>query len=358
MIPNQKTVEWLLQYAGSVIRYRTAREILNEKGENLEKLRIDLMSNLEVQIWLNNLKIEKPLKRNAIHGSLDNQFENAMLKVIQLGLHAGIPELDEIVEPFIEYLENESNKGDGKRKLFNSIIIASILLKAGYRTTPIIEFMKGSLHVMSSFAIQKSYDIYVANRNEYKGIPKNWSNTPIIKPEIIEKNGFCYPMIYDLVGLSKMCLLEDNEVNKQVHSVIQYILTDDFHENIIDGYGILFSGPGKYYSMGWDPKLPGYYDVSDSAKENPHKLLFVADIMSDYPVVVKSSWYIKVIHYLEQFKTNSDDCTYCFPKEYLREKSGYGVQGFHLGLGENRRNKKWAEIESTFVMMRLKREMQ
>lgn len=109
--------------------------------------------------------------------------------------------------------------------------------------------------------------------------------------------------------------------------------------------------------MGWDPKLPGYYDVNDSAKENPHKLLFVADIMSDYPVVVKSSWYKKVINYLEQFKTNSDYCTYCFPKGYLREKSGYGVQGFHLGLGENRRNKKWSEIESTFMMMRLKREL-
>jgi hypothetical protein len=214
MIPNPKTVEWLLQNAGSVIRCRTTREILNAKDENLEEIRIDLMSNLDVQIWLNNLKLEKPLKRSAIHGSLDNQFENAMLKVIQLGLHAGIPELDEIVDPFIEYLENESNKGDGKRKLFNSIIIASILLKAGYRTTPIIEFMKGSLNVLSNFAIKKSYDIYVMNRNEYKGIPKNWSNTPIIKPEIIEKNGFCYPTIYDLVGLSKMCLPEDNEVNK------------------------------------------------------------------------------------------------------------------------------------------------
>ncbi len=45
-------------------------------------------------------------------------------------------------------------------------------------------------------------------------------------------------------------------------------------------------------------------------------------------------------------------------KGYLIERpSGYWVLGAYMGLGENRRVKKWAEIESTFWMMKIRKEI-
>ena len=347
-------VDWLLENAGEVIKYRVAKEFLSGKENfNIEKMQEELLENPDIQLWLKNLKPELPFKWNLIHGSFDWQFENAMMKTIQLGLHAGITQVDEIAKYYLKYLEIESSKTENKRELFDSIIVASMLLTAGYTDDIVIDFMKNSLDVLSKFTDSGNYDIYVENREDYKGLPKNWKDSSIIKPQLLKEYGFCYPMVYDLIGLSSMYSLGDCKINEKVDSVIKYIVSDDFHNKIRDGYGILVAGQGRYHSMGWDPKLPGYFDVSDYAKTSPHKLLYFADILSRYPIAVKSRWYRDVISHLEQFKTEIG--TYCFPKEYLREKSGYAVQGFHLGLGENKRRKTWCEVESTFIMFKLKK---
>lgn len=354
MLTEKQLIDWLLENAGEIIKYRVAREFLDgEANFDQERMQAELLENLDVQLWLKNLKPEIPFKWNLIHGSFDWQFENAMLKVIRLGLHAGIPQVDDIVKYYIKYIKMESTKVKNKRELFNSIIVAGMLLSAGYRDDIVIDFMGNSLNVLSRFTESKNYDIYVESREDYKGIPKNWKESPIIKPQLLKEYGFCYPMVYDLIGLSGMYGLVGSETNGKVDSVIKYIICDDFHNKIMDGYGILVAGEGRYHSMGWDPKLPGYFNVSNYSRTSPHKLLFFADILSKYPIAVKSRWYIDVITHLEQFKT--DIGTYCFPKEYLREKSGYAVQGFHLGLGENRRKKTWCEVESTFIMLKLKK---
>ncbi len=354
---ERQLIDWLLENASEVIKYRVAREFLDENVYfDFERMQIELLKNPDVQVWLKNLKPEIPFKWNLIHGSFDWQFENSMLKVIRLGLHAGIPEVDEIAKYYINYLETESVKTENKRELFNSIIVATMLLAVGYTDDIVRDFMKNSLDSLSKFTDNKNYHIYVENRDDYKGIPKNWKHSPIIKPQLLKEHGFCYPMVYDLIGLSSMYSLADGSTNEKVNSVIKYILCDDFHNKIKDGYGILAVGEGRYHSMGWDPKLPGYFDVSDYAKTSPHQLLFYADILSKYPIAVKSRWYSNVITHLEQFKTEIG--TYCFPKEYLREKTGYAVQGFHLGLGENKRKKTWCEVESTFIMLKLKKSLQ
>ena len=354
MLTEIQLLDWLLDNAGEVIKYRVATEFLVKKTSlDNERIQAELLKNHDVQLWLKNLKPELPFKRNLIHGSFDWQFENAMLKILQLGLHAGIPQVDEITKYYIKYLEMESPKAKNKRELFDSIIVASMLLTAGYTDNIVLDFMKNSLDVLSKFTDSSNYDIYVENKEDYKGLPKNWKDSPIIKPQLLQEYGFCYPMVYDLIGLSSMYSLSDCDINKKVDSVIQYIVSDDFHNKIKDGYGILVAEHGRYHSMGWDPKLPGYFDVADYVKTSPYKLLFFADILSRYPIAVKSKWYNNVIAHLEQFK--NENGTYCFPKEYLREKSSYAVQGFHLGLGENKRKKIWCEVESTFIMLKLKK---
>lgn len=48
---------------------------------------------------------------------------------------------------------------------------------------------------------------------------------------------------------------------------------------------------------------------------------------------------------------------YAFPAKWFSEKQGYAVMGSHLSCGENRRKKNWTEIESTFAMLLLKRDL-
>jgi hypothetical protein len=161
--------------------------------------------------------------------------------------------------------------------------------------------------------------------------------------------------------------LNDTETNKKIDTVIQYISNDDFHSNISDGYGILTADPKKkiYHGMGWDPKYPGWFDVSNYIENNNdrtvhdtlktrdtpdyvHRLLFFAEHIVNYPVSLKTKWFTGLRCCLEKCKT--DQGTYIFPKEWLPEKTGYAVVGYHMSYGENKRKKNWLEIESTFYM--------
>ena len=114
--------------------------------------------------------------------------------------------------------------------------------------------------------------------------------------------------------------------------------------------------------MGWSPHYPGWFDVTDyiansvvsvghTGKPYVPRLLFFAEVVSHYPVAVKTKWFGKLLNHLENYKTEAR--TYIFPKEWLPEKTGYAVCGFHMSYGENRRKKNWCEIESTFYMQLL-----
>ena len=65
-------------------------------------------------------------------------------------------------------------------------------------------------------------------------------------------------------------------------------------------------------------------------------------------------WFKERMNHLEEFRTGKG--TYLFPKNYMQEKpQGYWVNGFHMGLGENRRKKPALELESTFWMVKIKK---
>jgi len=82
------------------------------------------------------------------------------------------------------------------------------------------------------------------------------------------------------------------------------------------------------------------------------KLLFFAQFISKYPTARKTKWFVDLLSYIDKFKTDED--TYIFPSGWLKETQGYAVMGSHLSFGENRRNKKWREIESTFYVQLLR----
>jgi hypothetical protein len=194
-------------------------------------------------------------------------------------------------------------------------------------------------------------------RSKLKKIPKNWkNNVHFINRELTDAYGFCYPSIYDIVSLHKLYELKDSEINKKIDAIIEYISNDDYNSKIADGYGIVIVD-GRYYGMGWDTKYPGWFDLPDYMKTgNVYKLLFFAEYISKYPIAVKTKWFASLLDYLEEYKTENG--TYIFPAEWLKESTGYAVLGHHVSFGENRRKKNWREIESTFYMLLLKQNME
>jgi len=366
-----KICEWLIDNADAPIRYRVARELLNDE-KTAKKFEAGLLENPSVDRWLKSLKSDEPLQHGAMsmeHGSIDSCLENAMYKCVRLGLHGGLPQLVDSASYYIDAVKNYRDRPfRNKYNSFTAILSASLLGMAGIEDKAVLECMLGLLDEMYAFAKQKNYDIYISEdeRAKLAGVPQNWrSRNDFIKYELIDEYGFCFPLVYDIMGMYTLYGLGDADINEKIDTVLSYISNDDFHSKIADGYGILIADPKKkiYHGMGWSPHYPGWFNLSDYFEESvigaghvgkPYipRLLFFAEIYSCYPIAVKTKWFSELIEYLEKYKTESG--TYKFPKEWLPEKTGYAVGGFHMSYGENRRKKNWCEIESTFYMQLIK----
>lgn len=108
--------------------------------------------------------------------------------------------------------------------------------------------------------------------------------------------------------------------------------------------------------MGWDPKYPGWFDLPSYMETgNVPKLLFFAQYISKYPIAKKTKWFSDLLNYIEKYRTENG--TYLFPVTWLKESTGYAVLGHHMSFGENRKKKNWREIESTFYVQLLQKDL-
>jgi len=325
-------IDWLLEKAEAPIRYRAARELL--KDERLaKKIEPELLEYPLVQKWLKNLS-----EHYNIHGSFDLCLENAIPKLVQLGLHGGLQSLTEAAEIYINRFEEKW-------------ISANIFSLAGIKNDDIMKFMLNKLDKIHRFVQMKTYDFYISDEDREKltFVPIRWRDKKFIKPEF-RNDEFNYPFIYDVLGMFRLYELNDLAVEQKINDVIDYISTDEFNANVVDGYGILIWDNKKYYGQGWDPKYPGWFDAA--GYDNMPKLLFYAQNIIKYPPARKTKWFSELLNYLEKFKTENG--TYIFPAKWIKEMSGYAVQGNHLSFGEPRTKRNWCEIESTFLMLLLK----
>ncbi|MCL2519361.1 MAG: hypothetical protein FWF15_12440 [Oscillospiraceae bacterium] len=325
-------IDWLLEKAEAPIRYRVARELL--KDERLaKKIEPELLEYPLVQKWLKNLS-----EHYNIHGSFDLCLENAIPKLVQLGLHGGLQSLTEAAEIYINRFEEKW-------------ISANIFSLAGIKNDDIMKFMLNKLDKIHRFVQMKTYDFYISDEDREKltFVPIRWRDKKFIKPEF-RNDEFNYPFIYDVLGMFRLYELNDLAVDQKINDVIDYISTDEFNANVVDGYGILIWDNKKYYGQGWDPKYPGWFDAA--GYDNMPKLLFYAQNIIKYPPARKTKWFSELLNYLEKFKTENG--TYIFPAKWIKEMSGYAVQGNHLSFGEPRTKRNWCEIESTFLMLLLK----
>jgi hypothetical protein len=298
-----------------------------------------------------------------MHGMFDTCLENAMTKCVHLGLHGGLPQLVTAADYHISAIKNYKDRPfRNKYNGFSAILSASLLSMAYIKKPFIQDCMTGLLDEMYSFTKTRNFDIYISagERAALKGVPPNWKKRgDFIQYDLVDRFGFCFPLIYDIMGLYVLYDLNDPQTDKKINEIIDFISNDDFHTKISAGYGILIADPTKriYHGMGWSPHYPGWFDVADcldKADANTGALiLFFAEYISNYPIAAKTKWFAGLTAYLEKYKTENG--TYIFPKEWLPEKTGYAVNGFHMSYGENRRKKNWCEIESTFYIQSLQK---
>lgn len=316
---DNKTCEWLMDNAGPIIRWRIVKDFGYPVSKSeASRLREAVLKTEEVKRWLGNLG-------RAIHGSKDTDAENAMSKLVEYGLHAGIPEFDEKAKP---YAEREHRQID------------CFLIAAGYNKHKGIKsrFQK-RLSGLQNTAKKRSYDFYLTPK-EAESVPKAWRDKLIYRSD----NNRPLPSCYDLYAMAHWNHGTEDERNK-ISDIIKYVSGPEFQ-----------STPGGYI---WDRKKNRCYSAGRVclACLNPERLVLFTELFARFKETHDCDWFKDALGKLESCRTERG--TYIFPTDYLKEKrnSYYIYQGAHMGLGENRRQRNWCELESTFRMLNIKRLM-
>lgn len=325
-------IEWLLKNANPVIRYKIHTEMQNYTNPPSISLCLnELLLNPQVK---KRLSLFQSLDFSRVHGSNTSYLENILPMLNDFGINYDNEMLKNATA--LQYIHDAVRNYSYGEKL----IAYPFLLKSGFTIEGLSDFILGRVNTIYDFTKKMNYDIYDDVRN-YKSIPKNFRNRPIIKPELVNGGIYRYPLIYDVVAFAEIYHQTDHETREKIDNIMTYILSPDY-EKIVFGYGVIQIPPNRYYSMGWDCKKP-FMDKYI----NLHRLL----LYSRFPTAVKSKWFQNTIDYLEQYKTAQG--TYAFPKEYLVEKDSNWVLGSHISLAESRRTMQYIEIESTFYMLYL-----
>jgi len=161
-------VNWLLENGGPIVRYRTAVELGQPSRTEENGLRKDLLSSPLVQSWLNRLTPGR------IHNSKDTDFENAMGKLVEFGLKAGLTDFDKRTAPFRAGFSAMLAGRPGMMRTLNAVILASGLVRAGYEHEDSVnEFLLDRLDTLYRTIREAGHDIYV-DADSYAGIPGPW----------------------------------------------------------------------------------------------------------------------------------------------------------------------------------------
>jgi hypothetical protein len=299
-----------------------------------------------------------------LHGSTDMNFEVMLPKLAQLGVQAGIPILDDKTTSWLQLLEAQWNRGadevygDGAHFLTAvyfyydyQLIIASSLALAGYIGHGVVErVLRSRLDAIYEVIKDGGFDIY-EKPGKLNIHPKEWADH-ILKWELYSDGNIKLPFIHDICGFAHLRKDADQETKRKIGTIIQWILAPEC-QRFLYNYGYIRCPDGRGKSVGFKVDLPGYFG-HDHSGFDPRALVLRCWQMAQFPESREHPWFQKSMQHLENFLT--PDGTYLFPKKYLTEArtGGYWVHGSRMGLGENRRNRKWAEVESTFWMLAIR----
>jgi hypothetical protein len=278
------------------------------------------------------------LGKGPVHSSKDTAAENAMAKLLEYGLRAGVPSFDEKMLPYCDC-------GEGGRYHRSALYLVPFLIRGGYwREAAVNEWFMRRLQALHRTAKRREFKVHLDD-NETEGVPKAWIGKPVYKPEFSrtgdEYPEYPLPTCWDFYAMAHFPK-SDRKVRRTLEEIADYV-SDPRFQAIPGGYA-------------WDRSRRRCHAAGRVclACFNPERRVLFLELASNFEASRKAGWFQEGIGELERFRTPSG--TYRFPSEYLKERpNGYYLYaGAHMGLGENRRSKRALEIESTFRMLRIK----
>lgn len=326
-------LDWLMQSAGPVIRYRTANELSdNLESASRESLRRDLLQSPEVGKWLARLGC------GPIHHSVDTAAGNVMGKLLEFGLHAGIPEFDAQMLPFIAHIVSHPT---------DALMLVPFLIRAGYwQHAPVTGWFLQRLHQMHTFAKQGDYDVFLT-ADEAAGVPKAWRGEPIYRPELLLPAAEGYILLPTCFDWYAMAYLpkDDLDILEMINTVAAYA-SDPRFQAITRG-------------CGWDKARHRCWAGGDTflAVATRVRIMLFLECAANMPAARDAAWFKQTMREMEGYRTPRG--TYLFPADVLKERpnSVHLYTASHMGLAENRRVKHSLELESTFRMLLLQRRL-
>ncbi|MCL6578997.1 MAG: hypothetical protein K6T73_06365 [Candidatus Bathyarchaeota archaeon] len=344
---SYENVNWLIQNSSPQIRYRVYIELLGDTTEReKELLKKNLLSDNLVQLWLRNLRPN--FDKNTLHSGKSEAFENAMGKLYEFGLRKGEKILDKRTEPFRLWLAKQIHlPNEGYFPVLYRTIVASFLSMAGYSNDDAVETtILKRLETIYTFAKEGNLnDVYIP-QDSFSSFPKNLRGYPLINPDLYPEGDIKLPWIYDIyASMHSSFIMEHAELRNKVETIIAFILKPEY-QKLHQHYGVIYKKPNKYYVVGWNVHLPGYFQ-SSIAPENFGYFMLMLNLMSRSKTARKHQWFTRSFSFLEKFRT--EDGLILFPRNFLPEKKfGYWIAGKRMGLEVNRRIEKTIKCESMF----------
>ena len=337
---------WLIENAGPVVRYRTLREIVQERDIGVVSDSLEgLFSSPLVQKWLERLKPN--LGFHDVHSSSPEAFENVVGKLVQLGLHAGLQQFDSLTLPFRAWLSDrmkeDTPEGVGPWEGFSELLLAGFLAYAGYADiTPVKTMVIERLRKAYWFVENIDFDDFYV-----KGSKKEW----FVKPQFYQEVEYGLPFVHDLRGFaSSPWIFENKKYRDMVERIVQMILSEEY-QNLRNGYGYMKYNQ-TYYAIGWSVHLPNY--LTAATDDEMSRLLLKLELLAPFENARSSVWFRESLELLENQQTQEE--YYRFPRKWLPERpSGYWVGGHYMALEDARRKQSAIDYESTFHTLKIKR---
>ena len=381
---DQELLNWMLKSTNPCIQYQIQRDFMQIQNTNqLDELWEECLQNPMVTFWLN-------LNSYALtHGSKIDAFENLIPKLYQLGFSKNNPDFNDRYEMWHNKIDLSIYKKKNPNPIentywtnfgyFENAILAGLLAYSGILPSKNVEFViLQRIQAIFSFLNRKDLSLaeFLVPAEDYPKLPQS-RKEHIINPLFYNSGNFSLPWIYDLYGFSRFIeFTKDPELKNQVERIVSLILSPEY-QSLPQGFGTVLSKPNYGYALGWKVQLPGFvksqseypksksgnlkstsrfFEMNEIQKETTKtsNILLLLEALSHFETARKHEWFKSAINYLESYRTINN--TYKFPVHLLDEKKmGYWNSGAYMGVGESRANLNWREIESSYWMLKIKK---
>jgi hypothetical protein len=346
-------IDWLVDYGGPVIRYRTLTELRPDHypGEIREAAML-VEQSADVQRLLQQLHWTRT--HFVLRGAGELDLGNLLLRICWLGCGAGMRSLDNQMEPFIELMGTPAAVISYTHPM-DMPVLGNCLAYAGYTREPLVRaWLKRRLDALYDFCQRGTYDIYVDPPRK-PARPANQSKVPVIDPGLYSEGELLLPTIYDLYGLSAYpAERTDHDTLDKIETIVAYVM-DPRYQQLRDGFGLVVTADRRYNLAGGTAHLEGFFadspagNLADKTAVRPARRLRHLVMLAPYFTAFKSRWYMEGERELEKYRTPKG--RYLFPREVLPDGlSGNFVNGAHMAVHLRPRDEAARERESTFYM--------